>query len=520
MKKFLLAFILFASQASAQDRYTFEILAPNTNLPSNHVMTRCYTGVTCTFPVLAVGGEWPYDYTLTNAPSGMVVKNADAGETCGIGTATHTHVLCGEITWTNPSAGSYNPTIQVCDVDNDCVSTDWDIAAQTTGFRFVDDVNGSDTGGSSTGLIASPWRTVGYAKANMTAGDFIYFRTGTYTVNTEFGTAVNPGGSRYQVEFTNPVWIEYPGDTVIIDQAADDLDDTFFPTLGFTGYAFTQGFEITNCKYFCVLHGSTPSVLGSLHHRIKVHHQGYGTTEAGSNASMFMWEHSDPQGIGATIIESELYDAGLGFKHYDLLKPIIAHNLMYSMDGGVEHKAGATQYTDRANHMYDIGTSGGLYDSGIDGNQNDNSFAVTGEIYYNRIKMNIDAGNVDEALMVGWEQGGGFVDIWRNTLEGKTTAYNVDSTMGPYYFTRNVVVNDDAVADHITYDTVTDTSRIIKSENVSADIATGIIDANGLLTGATRTTYCNTVCTRGHELNGEQAGGGAVPLSPRRLMIK
>lgn len=512
-----LALLLVASVARAQDRYALEILAPNASLPSGHRMANCYTGLDCVFPVIAVGGEYPYTYALTNAPAGMTVQNASAGETCGITTAALTHVPCGRITWVNPTANASNITITVTDADGDPDSETWSITVGTSGWRFIDDVGGSDSGGSGTGAIGTPWRTVGYAETNSTAGDRWYFRTGTYQVQTEFGTLINPGGSRYQALFTsNLVWLEYPGDAAVIAHEANDTNGTYFATVSLGGTAaFIDGFSVTNCKYFCFINGPTAGAMGPVYFRLSLDHQGYGADEAGSNKSMITYEHTNPQSIGASVIDTTFNDGGLGIKHYDVLKALVHGNHFTNMDAGIEHKDGATQFEDRVNRMIAIGGTGGLYETGINGNQNGATFDVYGVVAYNLITMvdNYPAAGGDEAIMLGWQTDGGTYDAYRNTVVGKVTVYDTNSVDGPFYFTSNVIINDGSDTDKVTLDTVSDPTRVIVSGHVTGTQAAGVVETTYYtLTGANRTTYCTPTCTKGHEINGQASLTGPVRL--------
>lgn len=530
MKRALLIVALLcglAAPAFAQNRFTLAIVQPTASLPAGHRMASCYTGVECRFLIAVSGGQFPYSFSIANGGS-ATVTNATAGQTCGVATQALTHVACGEFVWTNPQS-NITPTVTVTDALSHTTNVTWTITVGTSGWRFIDDVNGSDTGGSSNGAIGSPWRTLGYAKANASANDKFYLRTGTYHTTSEMGSVSFSGTSRVGVDFSSfGTWICYPGDTCTIDE---DSDATLYGTATVIvggPSVFMMGFTVQNCKYFCFDGGGPNDNLGHTYYKNTFHDTFIQPTEAESNASVLMWEHanSGAAAAGSTVAENTAYNCGLVLKQYDLYRPIIQGNIFHDCNSGIEHKDGVSEFMDRANYLYNIDDPN-IYSSGIDGNQNSgNAYNVYGEVAFNLIVMTQDYGvGVDEALMFGWMQNGcagggcGVEDAYRNTLVGTVTAYNIGSTDSIKYFTSNVIINGGSDTGGVALDTVSDGSKVVVSNSVTGTRTGGVVDQTyWTLTGSSRTTYCNTVCTRGHELNDAGAGTSGPPTRYPRIL--
>ncbi|HTM32734.1 MAG TPA: Ig domain-containing protein [Vicinamibacterales bacterium] len=486
--------------ASAQNRFPLEMLnikpvgsAPN-GMPSSSRIYRAYPGLQYNIKAAVIGGNYPYSYVLSNAPSGMTV-NASTGE----------------INWPNPQ-GNASPTLTVTDQSGARVSGTWPITVSANGFRFIDANNGNDGG---AGTLASPWRTVGRAKAAGSPGDIWVFRGGVYALQTTFGQLINPGTSRYQAYF-NPsqnstIWIAYPGETPVLDYGygGNAGSGQYFPTISMEGgTTYVEGFETRNTQHFFFITGGIGQ--GPQFRKLTMHTQGYGWQESGSNASFLMFEHASPQSYGSVITDSVIYDGGLGVKHYDLLKPLISDNQFYDLINGIEEKAGPTQFTIRGNRFTNIGRSGAL-EWAIGGNMNSqNGYLVTGEVCFNLVRM---ANLSDEAYNFNWSSNSGTIAAYRNTFIGRVTAILVDSGDGPFTINNNVIVNNDNVPNRVWFDQVTDASRITISNNLVGDPSANIVDANGNLTGA----YAQYVGTRGYQIG---AGGGTtLPNAPRNLRV-
>jgi hypothetical protein len=107
-------------------------------MPSTHRLYRAYPGITYRYPVACRGGNYPYTYSLTNAPSGMSI-NSD-----------------GVITWTNPQSSSGTITVTVTDSVLNFATAQFAVTVTTSGFVFVD----GDFTGTSTGTLSQPYKTL------------------------------------------------------------------------------------------------------------------------------------------------------------------------------------------------------------------------------------------------------------------------------------------------------------------------------------------------------------------------
>jgi hypothetical protein len=163
-------------------------------------------------------------------------------------------------------------------------------------------------------------------------------------------------------------------------------------------------------------------------------------------------------------------------------------------------KESNSQFTVRGNEFANIDGNA------IGGNMGDNlgQHSHTGEICFNNVR---DAGS-NGALRVNQNGESGRVYIFRNTFQGRLLVHNVDSTDGPFSFTSNIIVNSESgtpAGSHITHDRVSDTSRIVLSNNVGAYPSDGIVDSLGRLVGS-GLVYLGS---RGH-----QTGSGSTTPAP------
>ena len=79
---------------------------------------------------------------------------------------------------------------------------------------------------SNPGTISSPWLTWNHAWAVANAGDTVYFRAGTYTVNGDGTTGLNGYTSGNDGTASNPVtFSNYPGEKVVTTSTATTMFD-------------------------------------------------------------------------------------------------------------------------------------------------------------------------------------------------------------------------------------------------------------------------------------------------------
>jgi hypothetical protein len=467
-------------------------------MDSNNRIFRAYPGIEYNIRAAVVGGDYPFTYSLSNAPSGMTI-NASTGT----------------ISWPNPTGSPVTPTITVTDSASPPaqVQASWTITVTTTGFRFLDAVNGTRASGNGcssscgTGTFANPWRVIsdfyeGSSGPSTYANDFLYFRTGTYDVLDLPRTSV--GGLWERVEFgtTKPnVWMAYPGETPLIDFGYElGVENAPFIRLGSTN-VFVDGFETINTRIMAFQVTDAHYVVMR---RLKMHDHGPGID--GSN-SAFIMTTTNPPFRYMVIQDSEFYHsisepgADCAIKIYAREKLLIEDNVFYDLRTAIELKDDARQFSVRGNTFHTISRVA------IGGNMHETT--TYGEILFN----NVRAPGAAAALDVNQDGMASSIHIYRNTFQGRVRVRNTDTADGPFYFSNNVIVNDDAgtpSGSHIYHENVSSPSRIVLSNNLVGYPADNILEPNLTLTSA----YSAYVGTRGFQL------GGPRPPAPRNLRVQ
>lgn len=153
---------------------------------------RAYPGIEYNIRAAVIGGVYPYTYSLSNQPAGMIINSRT-----------------GEISWPNPQANPGTITLSVTDSEDTMVSTTWEIIVTTSGFIFVD----GNYAGTETGSINQPYSSLANL-LNSESGltDIVYFRSGIYQM-VEYNNG-NPYGMNLS---TSPsTWLAYPSERVIL----------------------------------------------------------------------------------------------------------------------------------------------------------------------------------------------------------------------------------------------------------------------------------------------------------------
>ncbi len=479
---FVIVFILFSVPCFAAT-YNLEIISPQASLDTNSRWYKAYPGLEYKVPIGVFGGVYPFTYSLTTYPTGMTI-----------------HPTTGIITWSNPTAvGSpHSVTVSVTDSEATTVTRSWTITVTTTGFIFVD----ASAGDGGDGTIASPFNSISDfygAELHTTtyANYFVYFRAGTYAPEGY------EGGTGQQVYIGYPasekphVWLAYPGETVIIDHSLNE--GRYFNTSSWNGRAdmYIGGITFTNAlNHFWRVFGARNTFYACTFDT-------WGPGVDGENSSAIMWASSGGiNGHYYPLVKDCTFtgmNSGTGnsiLKLYSTTKQVIEGNTVSNTTGtaheGIAIKAWC-EYTDVRGNTIDTATKA------IDGNFN---LCQHAWIRYNNVKGTTSALRVNDNT-----SGCGTMYIDRNTFNGPVLARELGTGDGPFYFRDNVIVNENTgdvpeAGTHITCDSgpCTDMSVLsIVSPNVVGAAADGIIDANGLLTGAYRTTYLGT---KGHEVVG------------------
>lgn len=495
--------LLVSGSAAAQDHFALEITAPRDDLPTNHRMTKCYTGITCSFRVAAIGGDWPYTYSLTNPGSGMTVEAGPCttnGLTCTAGT----------ITWVNPSSNA-TPTIQVCDRDSDCVSETWTITVGTsaTNWKFVDAVAGND---GNAGTLASPWQTLDKVYDSSADEECVVFRAGTYTTT---GIPTSDSGLDLEIEWAATkaaCWIGYPGEAVTFDFLSDGVEANYKPRLTF---AATDLFWLQNATVediHVVGFQFTQSTVGPTFWDVDFQHLYIGVD--GSNAGFILTSISANQAYGIAVQNCTFTDnrgVSSSFKFYSTNKSLVADSVFDTSDSeAAAFKAANIQFTMRNSRFVNIDGYA------IDGNWAEfpaSSRNHTGEILFNNVLD--DGGLPNCAINVNQQGEAGATYIYRNTFQGCQYVRNVATDTGPFTWATNVIVNNNTngsapcPALKAYCESVTDYSRIVDSgNNLTGVAADGIVNSGGELQGA----YLVYLGLRGWQLTAPSGSTGPVRL--------
>jgi hypothetical protein len=397
-------------------------------MASTHRIYKAYPGLVYNIRCAVIGGSYPYTFALTNPGSGMTI-DADTGE----------------INWPNPQSNC-TPTVTVTDSANDTVQGTWTIAVTTSGFKFIDVVNGT-SGGS--GAIGSPIRTLANVKdgaGSVVYGDILYFRAGTYTLD---GANINPGYLNLGFN-DNPnlagrpmTWIAYPGETPVIDlKYGDTVIDyvgqphTDAPYIRMNGVVYWDGITLTR-NYAIALKIDNAGNRGITIRRCSFPVGGPGGT-GGLNAAFVDTSGDTTTGVtgyGTVVQDCDFHDSGhVALKWYGWRKGLCEDNTFDGCVAGIATKAHNPDCVIRHNTYTN---SSGAF---VQGNLNSvNGVETSGEICYNFV----NSGTTGYALNLGDSSIGdvGRFEVYRNSLIGRVYT-KMRAQDGPWNFQFNAVQND------------------------------------------------------------------------------
>jgi len=514
--RLLVIFAVLSPLTAAAANYTLEIIQPQAGLTTANRFYKAYPGIEYNVRLGVIGGVYPYVYSLTTAPSGMIIDSKT-----------------GEISWPNPttSGSPHSVTARVVDTESVVDTVSWTITVTTSGFIFIDPVDGNHsttaictgtdgansipagTTGTGTGTLANPFKSLAdiyqgacYNAKHNTAfsTDFVYFRGGTYYLDTYIDHVGD--GENQQTAFTYDekplVWLAYPGETPVIDFEGAYTHLFFEENSGNTIYI--DGLSVTNGtgKTFTV-----PSTTNPVFRRITGTNHGAITSEH-YNQSYILLSRSG-QGDNAVIQDCNLSDLdhGAAIKVYDANKVLIENNVIHDItdtmpkDGspsieGIALKVDVTNATVRGNKIYNVpqypiggdmtGEDVACGDFEISHNYVQNPSAET--IYVNRDPYNT-SGPVQDIYM------------HHNTFVGRVQLNRSNTDTGPYWIYNNVLVQSEG--EYVQQIDLIDASTTHASDNLTSTATTGMIDADGIL-DVLQSAYIG--------LRGWQLPDGSTPL--------
>jgi hypothetical protein len=479
------SWVLTPTPATAQNHYTLEMVTP---LPCdgaaepNGTVTgarhcRAYPSLEYRHRASCVSGNYPYTYTLTGAPAWLSIS-----ATTGLLSGTPTN------TTTDDDASI---TVTCTDASTATASRTFGIDVTTTGFVFVDKVNGlyrvgngGCTSPCGTGTLANPYKDLeDLFDGTSSLTDIAYFRgcvgcgTGanswTYTTDNITVNAPDAEFGDEEIEWTEngahaAIFLNYPGETPRLDFAytGDGCGDIENPTydcgqsvprleLG-SGALYVAGMQFWRCMTACFeIYRSDGR--GAVFNDNYFHSGGPGIE--GGNSALLIWERSsDHMTYADTFIGNTVNLSGItcgstysAIKIYDVHKLVVADNTFTgevvgsSCDALIALKGGPTRVTVRNNVL-----PGGAESVMIGGDQAHSDAPLfaqfSAEILYNLCLSPVISADFGRNCLIAIFRGPDDLDalyIYRNTFYGVVSAINFDAA-GPVEWRDNVIINSEA----------------------------------------------------------------------------
>jgi Putative Ig domain len=436
-------------------------------IPAENRIFHAYPGVEYKIRAAVVGGDYPYSFSLSNAPSGMTVDNS------------------GYIRWSNPQANANNISLQISDSSNNSISTTWSINVHTSNFKFVD--RGAVGGGD--GSFQNPYSSIAEMAAGASSNDIIYFRTGTYDVPARGGHTINNASAFqwYGPTNTSVQWLTYPGESVTIDLMNNRY---FYGTTNlpfyFEGLKFYRGREYffrasSELSYVTFLDNTFDTL--TLERTEYNSNQGtYFTMYAGRGHNLIFQGNTfygfrGTQGIGSLYDQDTILVENNHFSDFDGAN---STNQVLAFKVGIVNltlRGNVVNLESSSNFGMTGGSTNGCFFNG-DGTHGPKSENI--EILYNYFNhFGISSGadfNRSEDQGTTW--------VHRNTFvsDVQMTRLSPGNCDGPWYFNNNVFENSaSGISDHYA-NTVT-WSTCLTEHNNNLGATSNLVDANGLLTG-------------------------------------
>ena len=484
-------------------KYALEIIQPQQGLTTTNRYYKAYPdptgalGIEYNVRINVIGGSYPYYFELTG-PTGMVIDSNT-----------------GVITWSTPTeTGSpHSIAVDVYDQDQNRVTpvqVAWQLTVTTTGFLFIDAINGDTVANGATGTIGNPFKNISdwYGGADQAAesdtthaGKFLYWRAGTYLsdVYSETPSATRPNQVAGMDNEKKPVvWLAYPGDA----QPVFNFNDTFWTIFGCDNIYFDGiDFDVAGNAKGTAFNGS--GLINDLViRRCKFHDVTNGSAQNNSAFVSLGTSGTATQGQRFTFENNEFYSINYGFsvEGYSMDRVLFDNNISRDHSSHcVGPKEDCTMWFIRQNEFYDnLATTSTLWIYyGVNGDVE----AADYEISYNLIKSNGGRPEINDTRA----QNGGACYVFRNTFMDSCQQRDITSTCGPFSWNNNVIINDGSVDSGFDY---VDQNISVQQNNFPANLtitdnlwgndAAGITDADGILQGSFRTTYLGT---RGHEIS-------------------
>lgn len=464
--------------------YPLEIIAPRAGLTTANRYYKAYPGFVYDVNVGAIGGRFPYTFSLTTAPSGMTI---DAGT--------------GRISWPSPAANAtaYPVTVSVRDSAGASVNVSWTVLVTTSGFKFIDGVNGRTVAQGGDGSATNPWRSpadwYGAKNDSPHRGVFLYWRNGNYRISDapiEDGIRMALAGSNKPL-----VWLAYPGEAPVIDTTNSHIciysgsSNVYFDGLTIQNFTTNFGIRIDSSGDNAVFRNNTFRNMQA----------GWGGS--GTNASALMIANGGTLGHYWYIVNnsfSGIHDVGYGILSYLTQRTLVERNrftdITVSEAKAIGPKAGNSMWFIRDNRINIQSGLGIWVDTYNSAGENTRDI----EISYNLVQV-----ANGRAMWIGQEAVTyGPMTSLRNTFVGAGVEIsNLTSSSGPASFDRDVIQNSTTATNRII------TSGTVQTNNLLTG-ASGLVDANGNLS----TSYIQYLGTHGYQRDGS---ADKFPMPPSNV---
>ncbi len=463
--------------------YDLEIIQPLPDLSTTNRFYKAYPGLVYNVRMAVIGGHYPYTYELLTAPSSMTINP-----------------MTGEINWDDPttSGSPHTVTARVTDYVGTQQSVTWTITVTTSGFLFVDGVNGTPADQGGTGSIDNPWKTMkdvyggddyNTKHSDHHPGAFVYWRAGTYGIDAYLEDP-GSGDDAGRVPWSNRrplVWLAYPGELPQINFNLPGYNNARIHFYGSVENLYIDGFDFNNNSN---ARGITVAVSpsGNTVFRRNIFRNLTNGWTGGNNSHLFYTGNSSGQ--HHAIQDNVSYDNqqvnGYWLLGYNSPKALVENNDISTIGAHpISPKSGNTMWFIRGNHLHD-----NSYNSF--NLQYSTSYGDYGDI---EICYNLVVGGGGRALINNNQTNvAGAVYVYRNTFVAVVRQAGVrDENQGPFHYFNNVIVNSVDDPDRIEKANIDYPDRLIIEGNLTNYSLDDIVDQDGKLLEPHRSTYLGDV---------------------------
>jgi hypothetical protein len=264
-----------------------------------------------TYSVVQLNGTQQFSANVQGSGNTAVtwqVNNANGGVTSS-GTITASGLYTAPGTLTVPAAVTVTAVSQA-DPSKSATAVVTLVTQSASGTTYYVSTSGKD---SNPGTISEPWRTIQHAADQVTAGDTVYVRNGTYN---ELVTMKSSGSaSAGFITFSS-----YPGELATVDGTGLKIPGGQWGlfTIRNQNYVVIQGFEVRNYKtnskadtpigVYLLGKGSNLQIVNNHIHNIETHAK-TNPQQCGSNAfGMTVYGTQAPDSINSLAIMGNEFD--------------------------------------------------------------------------------------------------------------------------------------------------------------------------------------------------------------------